>query len=58
MIDFQKIGEDSYILYKNGARLNSIPFTKQELYDAIENIELSDNESLFIERFYGEVGKQ
>ena len=34
-IEFIKIAEDSYVVYKNGARVAPFPLNKEELHDKI-----------------------
>ena len=53
MIEFLKLTEDSYVLYKNGMRITPIPLTKQELYDKIIELDLSRFEQGFIDNFFG-----
>ena len=53
MFDFMRIGENSYVLYRNGKRITPYPLTKEELFDKLFSLKVSDEESLFIERFYG-----
>lgn len=52
MFDFLRLADDSYVMYRNGERITPYPLTKQELLDKLIGLELSDDESQFIERFY------
>lgn len=56
MFDFLRLVDDSYVMYRNGERITPHPLTKQELLDndKLIGLELSDDESKFIERFYGD----
>lgn len=56
MVDFMRIGKDSYVLYKNGVRITPYPLTKSELHEALFGLTLTDEEERFIEKFYGEKG--
>ena len=57
MIDFMKIAEDSYVVYKNGKRITPIPLNKDELVESLSGLNMTDSETIFIERFYGEAIK-
>lgn len=56
MFDFMKIAHDSYIMFRNGERKVDIPLSKEELLEQLANLELSEEELDFIEKFYGEGG--
>ena len=52
MIDFMKIAEDSYVVYVNGCRVTVIPLTKEELKEKVANLKLTDEDVLFVDKFY------
>lgn len=54
MIDFEKITSRLYIVKQNGKRVTDVPVTKEELVKVIEGLELTDEDQILIERFYGD----
>ena len=53
MFEFMRVAKDSYVLYKNGIRVTPIPLTKEELHQKILELDVSESEERFINKFYG-----
>ena len=53
MFEFMRVAEDSYVLYKNGIKVTPIPLTKEELHQKIVELDVSESEERFIDKFYG-----
>ena len=58
MIDFMKIAKDSYVVYVNGCRVTEVPLTKEELKEKVANLKLTDEDVLFVDKFYNGGEKQ
>lgn len=52
MLNFMRLVDDLYVVYRGGVRLNDVPLYKDELLEFINRLELSDAELQTVEVFF------